>query len=55
MTSIERKRRARAKLTPEQVWAIRRSTRPVRVQARDYGVSRQTITNIRTRATWWHL
>jgi len=45
----------RAKLTKEAVLAIRASTEFHRVLAARYGVSRTTITNVKSRAIWGHL
>jgi hypothetical protein len=45
----------RAKLTPEQVLAIRADMRPDRLVAIDYGVVRGAIGNIRSRRTWRHI
>ena len=45
----------RTKLTAADVLSIRADGRPQRVIAKDYGVSRQSISNIKTRKTWWHI
>lgn len=44
-----------AKLTENQVLAIRKDARPVRVIAADYGVKPDAITKIRNRRRWAHL
>lgn len=44
-----------AKLTPQQVLAIRESQEPTATLAKRYGVARSTIVNIRKRNTWQHL
>jgi hypothetical protein len=46
---------AKAKLTAEAVLAIRRDRPRTRDAARDYGVSRDTINDIKTRKTWRHI
>jgi hypothetical protein len=45
----------KAKLTSDEVRAIRRSAEPQRWLASFYGVSRDTIYNIRARITWRHI
>ena len=44
-----------AKLTPDQVRAIRADNRLHRVIAASYGICRQSITDIKRRKTWAHL
>lgn len=46
---------AAAKLTEEQVLAIRQDPRPQRKLAREYGVSQPAIYQIKHRVTWGHL
>lgn len=48
-------RHYRAKLTVEEVRAIRSDTRSHRQIARDYGISAPTVTHIRTRRYWQHV
>lgn len=46
----------RAKLTKEQIYAIRADTRLLREIAADYGISSQrTVSFIKSRTTWAHL
>jgi hypothetical protein len=45
----------RAKLTGEQVIAIRKDPRSLRITAREYGVDYTVISNIRRRKTWKHI
>lgn len=45
----------RAKLTDDQVRAIRADTRQMRAIAKDYGVSQVTICFVKNRKTWKHL
>lgn len=44
-----------AKLTNEQVLAIRADPRPQTVIAKDYGIGQMTVSNIKTRFTWRHI
>ena len=44
-----------ARLTEADVLAIRASDQRVGQLAKDYGVNRQTITNVRLRYTWTHI
>ncbi len=44
-----------AKLTEEQVLAIRKDPRPHRVIAKDYGISNRNVSGIKRRETWKHL
>lgn len=55
VSSLPRKRLSRAKLEPLDVIAIRRSGAHRRMLAQRYGVSPQSIDNIRARRTWWHV
>ena len=41
-----------AKLTPAQVFAIRRDERAAHLIAADYGIARSTVSGIQTRRTW---
>jgi hypothetical protein len=45
----------RAKLTPEDVIAIRNSPGPLMALARKYGVSKRAIVHVRKRQTWGHI
>ncbi len=55
MSPAKGERNAKAKLTAEQVMAIRGDCRLQRVIADDYGVHKSHISNIVTRKTWAHL
>ena len=44
-----------AKLTEEQVIAIRADTRPIRTIGKDYGISHPTVLMIQSRRTWKHV
>jgi len=44
-----------AKLLPEQVWEIRRSTKSSRALAREYGVGQRSILDILQQKSWKHL
>jgi hypothetical protein len=44
-----------AKLTEKQVLEIRAANETQRVTAAKYGISRRTISSIRTRQTWKHV
>lgn len=48
-------RNSLAKLNPEQVREIRRSTEPLGVLAEQFGVSKQTVSYVRLRRTWKHV
>lgn len=54
-TSNRGERHPLAKLTVEQVRAIRADARPNAVIAADYPVSRRTIADIKRRAAWQHV
>lgn len=43
------------RLTPKQVFQIRKDTRLMRIIADDYGISAATVCTIRSRETWKHL
>ncbi len=45
----------RAKLTNEQIISIRLSKKLQRIIAKEYGISRQHVSKIKTRARWGHL
>lgn len=44
-----------AKVTSEQVLAIRADARPDRIIAKDYGISRPTVSAIQARKAWSHV
>jgi hypothetical protein len=55
MRRAQGERHGSAKLTPEQVLAIRADNRSSASLARDYGVADRTIADIRYRRTWTHV
>ena len=52
---VKGKAHGRAKLTREDVYAIRADTRLQREIAADYGINRSAVSNIKLRKRWAHL